>query len=216
MPNFLIRKFTIMKLIFSLIFFCSFFITNAQNFDINTLRQTNLYRNKSLDNFFCAYSNSIGYTTVGAPISIYAIGIFSKNKKLQKTGINMTISAGINGGFTYLVKQVANRPRPAVTYPFLDPLDKLTRYSFPSGHTSSAFNTATSLCIAYPKWYVILPSYTYASIMAYSRMHMGVHYPSDVFAGALLGTGSAYLSNFITKKLQKNKKTNRLYNKFIF
>ena len=66
--------------------------------------------------------------------------------------------------------------------------------SFPSGHTSFAFATATSLSIKYPRWYVIAPSYLWAGAVGYSRMNLGVHYPSDVLAGAMLGAGSAWLT----------------------
>jgi membrane-associated phospholipid phosphatase len=181
------------------------------------LKQTNYHRNKSLDLFFTTYSNAIAYTTAGLPIALYTIGIIKKNKQMQKNGINIAISAGINGAFTYIVKQSVNRPRPGVTYPMdLQPLYPYTNYSFPSGHTSSAFNTATSLTIAYPKWYVAVPAYTYASIMAYSRMHAGVHYPSDVFAGMLLGNGSAWLSHKATNFLQRNKKTKKYYQAILF
>ncbi|MDO9339524.1 MAG: phosphatase PAP2 family protein, partial [Bacteroidales bacterium] len=55
--------------------------------------------------------------------------------------------------------------------------------------------------LAYPKWYIIVPSYTWASTVAYSRMDLGVHYPSDVLIGALVGAGSAYLTYKINQKL---------------
>jgi membrane-associated phospholipid phosphatase len=61
---------------------------------------------------------------------------------------------------------------------------------------------AGSLSLAYSKWYVILPSYLYASTVAYSRMDLGVHYPSDVVTGALIGTGTAYLTYNINKKIR--------------
>jgi membrane-associated phospholipid phosphatase len=67
-------------------------------------------------------------------------------------------------------------------------------HSFPSGHTSNAFVTATSLSLNFKKWYVILPTYAWATAVGYSRMHMGVHYPSDVFAGAIVGAGSALIT----------------------
>jgi membrane-associated phospholipid phosphatase len=67
-----------------------------------------------------------------------------------------------------------------------------------------AFATATSLSLAYPKWYVIVPSFAYAGTVAYSRMHLGVHYPSDVAAGAVIGAGCAYLTFLIGKALQKS------------
>ena len=81
--------------------------------------------------------------------------------------------------------------------------------SFPSGHTSLAFTTATALSLKYPKWYIIAPSYLWASSVGYSRMNLGVHYPSDVVAGALLGAGSAYVTYIVNDwfwKKQENKK----------
>ena len=66
--------------------------------------------------------------------------------------------------------------------------------SFPSGHTSGAFATATILSLEYPKWYVIVPSYLWAGTVGYSRLHLGVHYPTDVLGAMVVGAGSAYLS----------------------
>jgi membrane-associated phospholipid phosphatase len=94
---------------------------------------------------------------------------------------------------TSVLKYTIDRPRPFETYPDIEKATYAGSPSFPSGHTSDAFSLATSLSIAYPKWYVIVPSYAWALTVAYSRMHLGVHYPSDVLAGALVGAGSAYL-----------------------
>ena len=68
-----------------------------------------------------------------------------------------------------------------------------------------AFATATSLSLTYPKWYIIVPAYSWAGAVGYSRMHLGVHYPSDVFIGALVGAGSAWLTHAMNKKLLKVK-----------
>lgn len=75
--------------------------------------------------------------------------------------------------------------------------------SFPSIHTASAFSLATSLSIKYPKWYVIAPSALWACSVGFSRMNQGVHYPSDVLAGAVLGTGCAFANVYINKWLKK-------------
>ena len=82
-------------------------------------------------------------------------------------------------------------------------------YSFPSGHTSSAFCTATSLSLLFPKWYVAVPSYLYAATVGYARMYQGVHYPSDVLVGALVGAGSAWISYKVEKWMDKKHKQNK-------
>ncbi len=57
--------------------------------------------------------------------------------------------------------------------------------------------------MAYPKWYIIAPSFAWASAVGYSRMALGVHYPSDVLAGAIIGSGSAYLCYKLNKWVNK-------------
>ncbi len=107
----------------------------------------------------------------------------------------------VNAFTTTALKLAFKRDRPFVTYPFLDKQADAGSYSFPSGHTSSAFAFATSISLAFPKWYVIAPSYVYACAAGYSRMHLGVHFPSDVLAGAIVGAGSAVLSNYLQRKI---------------
>jgi undecaprenyl-diphosphatase len=67
----------------------------------------------------------------------------------------------------------------------------LRDFSFPSGHTTAAFSTALPLLSAFP-WgmYVALPL---ACLVGLSRVYLGVHYPSDCAAGALLGLAAASL-----------------------
>ncbi|HEU4718905.1 MAG TPA: phosphatase PAP2 family protein, partial [Bacteroidia bacterium] len=101
------------------------------------------------------------------------------------------------------LKYTVNRPRPFVTYPDIIKKTKAGSKSFPSGHTSSAFALATSVSLAYPKWYVIAPSYAWACAVGYSRMRLGAHYPSDVAAGALIGAGCAWGCWWLNKKIQE-------------
>jgi undecaprenyl-diphosphatase len=101
------------------------------------------------------------------------------------------------------MKYTFDRDRPFITYPDITKKSGAGSPSFPSGHTSSAFALATSLSLTYPKWYVIASSYTWAGTVAFSRMDLGVHYPSDILAGALVGGGCAWLTHVVNKKLSK-------------
>ena len=59
------------------------------------------------------------------------------------------------------------------------------KFSFPSGHTSAAFVVAVILSHFYPP--LLIPSFSFASLIGFSRIYNGVHYPGDVFAGIVLG-----------------------------
>ena len=180
----------------------------TQNFDIDLLRKINIERNTNYDAPYLFVTNSSTTISFGAPAIMFTVGLIKKDSLLKQNSLMMIGALVINGLITLPMKYGFNRDRPFTTYPDIIKLTKGGSPSFPSGHTSTAFSTATSLSIAYPKWYVIAPSYFWASAVGYSRMHLGVHYPSDVFAGALIGSGSAWLSQFLTKKIQ-HKRSNR-------
>ncbi|MDP1746192.1 MAG: phosphatase PAP2 family protein [Bacteroidota bacterium] len=181
-----------MKYIF--LFFISLNLTvSAQNTDIDILKSINLNRNRKLDNTFIFISNSIVPVSVGVPLGVIGTGFLKRDSTIKNKGIvigaSLLVAAGITTGLKYSVK----RERPFVTYPVIDKVMNAGSPSFPSGHTSDAFATATSLSLAFPKWYIIAPSFVWAGSVGYSRMDLGVHYPSDVLAGAAIGAGTSYL-----------------------
>ena len=188
------------------------FVSNlfSQNFDINTLRSINLNRNQNLDETFKQITNSYAAISIGTPLTLYAVGLIKKDSILKKEALLIGESVAASIFITIATKRIIKRDRPFVTYPEIEKLTSGGGYSLPSGHTSIAFATATSLTMTYPKWYVIVPAFGWASAIGYSRMHLGVHYPTDVLAGALIGSGSAYLTFKINKWLDKKKKKNRL------
>jgi membrane-associated phospholipid phosphatase len=166
----------------------------AQNADINILRSININRNENLDGTMKFISKTEYVIGTLTPITVCATALAKKDFKLLQKGVNMSFAVVLNTGSTYILKRIVNRDRPAQTYPDIIAMENERFHSFPSGHTSNAFVTATSLSLNFKKWYVILPTYAWATAVGYSRMHMGVHYPSDVFAGAIVGAGSALIT----------------------
>jgi undecaprenyl-diphosphatase len=76
-------------------------------------------------------------------------------------------------------------------------------FSFPSSHATNSFAAATLLSYAYRRWTPVC--FLIASSVAYSRVYVGVHYPSDVAAGALLGTGFAFVFVLVWKRRQQRR-----------
>ncbi|MES2140532.1 MAG: phosphatase PAP2 family protein [Bacteroidota bacterium] len=177
-----------------LLFFISLNVTiSAQNIDIDILKSINLNRNKKLDNAFIVLSNSVVPVSIALPLGVIGAGFIKHDSSLKNKGIVIGASLALAAGITTGLKYSVNRTRPFVTYPAIDKVMNAGSPSFPSGHTSDAFATATSLSLAFPKWYVITPSFVWACSVGYSRMDLGVHYPSDVLAGAVIGAGTSYL-----------------------
>ncbi|HEX9512174.1 MAG TPA: phosphatase PAP2 family protein [Puia sp.] len=126
-------------------------------------------------------------------------GLIRNDADMKQNAWYVFSSTAVSYLLDYAIKKLVKRPRPFLSNIQLRPVYRPGEYSFPSGHTSSAFGAITSLSKAYPKWYVIAPSFLWAASVGYSRMYLGVHYPTDVAAGALLGVGSAFSMGFIRR-----------------
>lgn len=98
---------------------------------------------------------------------------------------------------TYLLKYIIQRPRPLV-----DALIQKSGYSFPSGHTAVAFSVLPLLEREYPRlkyiWFFI------AFLIAFSRLYLGVHLPSEIIAGAIIGYFFGNLILYIGTLYQKS------------
>jgi undecaprenyl-diphosphatase len=142
--------------------------------------------------FFMFLSKHNDVVNVGVPLGLLAGGIIADDKKMRQNALYVASSSAVNALVTMLIKKVVKRPRPFLANVKIQAVYQPSHYSFPSGHTSTSFTTATALSQAYPKWYVVVPSYLWAGSVSFSRLYLGVHYPTDVAAGALLGTGTAF------------------------
>lgn len=93
----------------------------------------------------------------------------------------------------WVLKNAIKRNRPAIVIttcqPWIIPSD---RFSFPSGHTAAAFVFAGLVATFYPAFAPVC--YIWATLIGVSRVLLGVHYPSDIVAGMVLGTACAFFS----------------------
>ena len=177
----------------------------AQNFDIDLLKQINGNETKFKNDVLKATAQSVSVVNIVAPLALLTTGLIKHDKQLQKNAAYMAGGYLFSAVVTHGLKRTIQRQRPFDKYTFIIKRDEGGSYSFPSGHTSAAFYAATSLSILYPKWYVIAPSMLWASTVGYARMYQGVHYPTDVLAGAIVGAGSAWVAYKAQQWVNKKK-----------
>lgn len=191
---------------------CSFQLSvfsplRAQNADIDVLQSIHVGRNERLDAPLKFVTHTVTPAAFAVPLTVFTVSLIRKDSSLVYKSIYMAESLIVASFISTAMKHAIHRKRPFETYAFIDPqVSAEAGRSFPSGHTSSAFAAATSLSISFPKWYVIAPAFLWAGTVGYSRLHLGVHYPSDVLAGAVVGSGTALLAHVINKKLFERKR----------
>jgi undecaprenyl-diphosphatase len=115
-----------------------------------------------------------------------------------RVAVTILIAEMVSG----LLKLWVDRDRPPLADPDPEPLVRLPPTgSFPSGHATVAFACATALALAVPR--LALPLYVLAALVAWSRVYVGVHYPLDVFAGAVLGVMLAFAIAVAARALRR-------------
>lgn len=135
-------------------------------------------------------------------IAIILILLLSKNTR--KIGIMSAIAIIFATTFNNVIlKGIFERTRPYEVVTGLNcVIENMKSFSFPSGHTSSSFAMGTILYTQLPRKYGI-PALILAGLIAFSRMYLGVHYPTDIIGGMLTGIVSALIVIFVYKKLKK-------------
>ena len=151
----------------------------------------------------------MGFTSLGnSGILFIAIGlILLLSKKTRRVGVAVLVALLIGFLITNLtLKPLISRPRPWLDVEGLVNLVGESAYrSFPSGHSTSAF--AFSFAVWYgtrkkwPKWVAMIV----AILMGLSRLYVGVHYPTDIVGGILVGWLSGWIAWQICKKRKKRK-----------
>ncbi|MBQ8558464.1 MAG: phosphatase PAP2 family protein [Tyzzerella sp.] len=126
-------------------------------------------------------------------------------KKTRPIGVTVLLSLL----FDYLIINVAlkalvARPRPFVVNELITPLvTNVSPYrSFPSGHSGGSFSAMFALYKWVPKR-IGIPAIILATMVALSRLYVGVHYPTDIIAGCVIGFICSVLANYIVRRMMK-------------
>lgn len=184
------------------------FLSHCRQWDIELLKRINLGRCVPLDKAFMVLTDLTSPIAYGLPLILLMAGWAGKNIALKCRGLYILLSVALAGGITDLLKCIIARPRPFQTFPFIQKLTAGGSWSFPSGHACDAFALAVSMSMVFSNTFIRTAVFIWALLVGYSRIDLGVHYPSDVLAGGLIGAATAIIGYHRAKKLFKKPRFN--------
>lgn len=174
-------------------------LQGAINLDTDLFLSINRMHNTYFDYFMSAYSGKWVWVPMYAAILYVMLRNFSwKVTLLCVIGVALTITFADQGCATWIRPYVA-RLRPSNLE---NPLSEMVHivnnhrggsYGFPSCHSANTFGLAFYLFFVFRKRWLTVYMMAWALLTCYSRVYLGVHYPGDLLAGAVVGTIGAYI-----------------------
>lgn len=157
-------------------------------------------KNRFLDRFMYRITDLGGAiaSTIFA-LSLLILG----NRDVRLIGLEALAVLGISQIIVQSIKLGLSRERPYKIIQHLNTFGiDLKDYSFPSGHTTASFSIAATLALNIPNIWIII--YLLALLIGISRIYLGVHYPTDVLAGIVLGIGtSIVVHHFLLESIER-------------
>jgi undecaprenyl-diphosphatase len=174
-----------------------------QHFDITVFHFINHSLSNPVFNFIMPLITRLG--TKEFVIIIGLALLFSKKKETKRLGILLIAGIVLSYFAVNILKHIVARPRPFVSLKGVILLGHASKdFSFPSGHATLSFATASLFAYRYGRYIIF---YLLAALVCFSRIYVGVHYPTDVIGGAIVGIviglviiNIAKLANFSIKK----------------
>jgi membrane-associated phospholipid phosphatase len=178
--------------------------------DITILRFIHHNRVMAFDNLLYYISFTATFISISLLLIMLFASIRAKSKPLRVVFYKMLAVLIVVAIVSFTLKTIFVRERPFITYPDIEKLSEAGNSSFPSGHTLEAFAIAVAFSILIPKRKLFIPVFIWATMVAYSRMALGVHYPSDVLGGMVIGAFIGWLVPWLINKFYPSEKINIL------
>jgi undecaprenyl-diphosphatase len=156
-----------------------------------------------LEDILVAYANASELLFLGSLIAAFALvgGGIARRSATRRAVVAAGLSAGLGLAVAQVISRLVDRPRPFVAHPSMVHLfaRHATDPGFPSDHATAAFAIAVALLLRSRRWGTI--ALLAATVLAATRVAMGIHYPTDVLAGAALGALAALTTNLPVARL---------------
>lgn len=167
----------------------------APRMDLSLLRPLNrlFAHHDGLEDILVAYANASKILFLGMLIAAFLLvrGDRAHRASVRRAVVAAGLSAGLGLAVAQVITRLVDRPRPFVAHPHAVQLfaQHAADPGFPSDHATAAFAIAVALLLRSRRWGGL--ALVAATILAVTRVAMGIHYPTDVLAGAAVGSLAA-------------------------
>jgi membrane-associated phospholipid phosphatase len=172
------------------------------DYDLRLLEWINHNRIPCLDNLFRFLTDTAGIMAAVIAIIVIIYSFIKKTDFLKFRKYQVAFAYSVTAIIINILKYTVNRQRPFEVDKYIEKLTGAGSPSFPSGHTGDVMAVAFSMCFLFPRqtWLLTI-IWIWAVLVAYSRMALGVHYPSDVLTSIVISLIVAFASQKLFNKI---------------
>jgi membrane-associated phospholipid phosphatase len=181
---------------------------NLASFDITILNWLNHHLIPHSVPVLSAVSHITTYISIVAVLIVLLLWVIRRSKPILRKFFILATVLILVLIVSQGLKSLIYKDRPFDTYPFIEKLADGGGSSFPSGHTLEAFAMATVFSLLFRRKKIVIAAFIWAILVAYSWMALGVHYPSNVLGGCLIGMFLGWVVPWIFNRVRAARERN--------